>query len=93
MGFPSIYGGAGTELHHQIIVWCQMGVEVHLIPSWPATTEALYPEMVERGVHVHNPGEFELLKSDDAILGFCNAEFLDVDALPEIRIFFFIASY
>ena len=83
LGFPSIYGGAGTELHHQIIVWRQMDVEVHLIPSWPAMTEALYPEMIERGVHVHNPGEFELLEPSDPILGFCNAEFLE--ALPEIR--------
>lgn len=32
-GFPSLYGGAGTELHHQIIVWCEMGMEVHLIPT------------------------------------------------------------
>lgn len=32
-GFPSLYGGAGTELHHQIIVWREMGMEVHLIPA------------------------------------------------------------
>ena len=33
IGFPSLYGGAGTELYHQIKVWKQMGVEMHLIPT------------------------------------------------------------
>ena len=30
-GFPSLYGGAGTELHHQIIVWRKLGMEVFLL--------------------------------------------------------------
>lgn len=54
-GFPSLYGGAGTELHHQIIVWCKMGVEVHLIPSWDYHGEPLYNEMVSLGVIMHAP--------------------------------------
>ena len=83
LGFPSFYGGAGTELHHQIIAWQHMGLEIHIIPSWPAQNEPLFPEMLERGVHIHSPGDFHLLRADDPILGFCNAEFLD--ALPEIR--------
>lgn len=33
IGFPSLYGGAGAELYHQIKVWKQMGVEMHLIPT------------------------------------------------------------
>jgi hypothetical protein len=41
LGFPSAYGGAGTELHHQIIAWRHMGLEIHLIPSWPSAGEAL----------------------------------------------------
>jgi hypothetical protein len=85
VGFPSTYGGAGTELHHQIIAWRSMDVEVHLIPSWPAETEGLYEEMIKMGVHVHGPGSFEQLRPTDPVLGFCNAEFLD--ALPEIREF------
>lgn len=52
-GFPSLYGGAGTELHHQIIVWRKMGVEVHLIPSWDYHGEPLYNEMVSLGVIMH----------------------------------------
>jgi len=83
LGFPGAYGGAGTELHHQIIAWVAMGLEVHLIPSWPAKGEPLYREMVERGVKVHQPGEFHHLTPEDPILGFCNAEFLE--ALPQIR--------
>jgi hypothetical protein len=82
-GFPGLYGGAGTELHHQILVWLHLGLEVHLIPSWPAFTEPLYPEMIERGVVVHNPNDFSALNSGDPIFGFCNGEFLD--SLPVIR--------
>lgn len=45
-GFPSLYGGAGTELHHQIIVWKHMGIDVHLIPTNNGfENEALYLEM------------------------------------------------
>ena len=83
LGFPSAYGGAGTELHHQIIAWRHMGLEIHLIPSWPSAGEALYPEMLKRGVKVHRPGQFDLIQAEDPVLGFCNADFLE--ALPRIR--------
>ena len=33
IGFPSLYGGAGAELYHQIKVWRHMGVDIHLIPT------------------------------------------------------------
>jgi len=42
-GFHGLYGGAGTELHHQILAWRHMGVEVHLIP-----TNAGYPRELGR---------------------------------------------
>jgi hypothetical protein len=83
-GFPGLYGGAATELHHQITVWRQMGLEVHLIPTdagYPK--EPLYPEMLDRGVHVHPPGEWDAVNAGDPVLGFCNAEFLN--CLPEIH--------
>ena len=42
-GFPSLYGGAGTELHHQILVWLPMGIDVHIIPTNGGfENEALY---------------------------------------------------
>lgn len=82
-GFPGLYGGASTELHHQIIAWRQMGIEVHLIPNWPACGEPLYPEMLERGVVIHEPNDFSVLEAGDPIFGFCSGEFLQ--SLPEIR--------
>lgn len=84
-GFPSLYGGAGTELHHQILAWLHMGVEVHLIPSWDCHGEALYGEMVSLGVRLHAPLDWSCLQPGDPVLGFCNAEFLN--ALPQIRRF------
>ena len=82
-GFPSLYGGAGTELHHQIIVWRKLGLQVHLIPSWECIREPLYEEMVRLGVIMHAPCDWECLRPGDPILSFCNADFLR--ALPEIR--------
>ena len=41
-GFPGLYAGANTELHHQIILWRAMGLQVHLIPGGPCRNEALY---------------------------------------------------
>lgn len=83
-GFPSLYGGAGTELHHQIIVWKYMGIDVHIIPTNNGfENEALYLEMLQRGVHIHAPSDWTVLNEDDAIISFCNGEFLE--NLPTIR--------
>ena len=73
-GFPSLYGGAGTELHHQIIVWRKMGVEVHLIPSWDYHGEPLYNEMVSLGVIMHAPADWSAVQPGDPVLGFCHAK-------------------
>lgn len=82
-GFPGLYGGAGTELHHQIIAWQHLGLKVHLIPTNEGfPREPLFEEMIRRGVKVHLPHDFRVLEPEDAILGFCNAEFLAM--LPEI---------
>lgn len=83
-GFPSLYGGAGTELHHQIIVWQHMGIDIHLIPTGDGfQNEALYLDMVKRGVHIHAPNDWTVLEEGDPIIGFCNGEFLE--NLPAIR--------
>lgn len=83
-GFPSLYGGAGTELHHQILVWKAMGLEVHLIPTGDGFYhEELYLELVRRGVVIHAPGDWSVLEPGDPVLGFCNGEFLE--SLPEIH--------
>jgi hypothetical protein len=83
-GFPGLYGGAATELHHQILAWRSMDLEVHIIAGdagYP--NEPLYPEMLQLGVKIHPPGAWDVLQPGDPILGFCNGEFLN--ALPEIR--------
>lgn len=83
-GFPSLYGGAGTELHHQILIWLKMGIEVHIIPTqMGAQYEALYPEMISLGVIIHAPNDWTCLEEGDPIMGFCNGEFLE--NIEEIR--------
>lgn len=84
LGFPGYYGGAGTELHHQIIVWRKMGMEVHLIPTgdWSGQ-ETMLLEMAALGVTVHARGDWTALEKEDVLISFCNAEFLY--SLPEIR--------
>jgi glycosyltransferase involved in cell wall biosynthesis len=77
-GFPSLYGGAGTELHHQIPIWQRLGCEVHIIPTnagYPR--EALYTELRANGVIIHEANEFSAIPRGAPIFGFCNAEFLD----------------
>lgn len=83
-GFPGLYGGAGTELHHQILAWRHMGMEVHLIPTSAGyPREPLYQEMLTLGVTIHAAHDWTPLQPEDALLGFCNADFLN--RLPEIR--------
>lgn len=81
-GFPHPYGGAGTELAHQIRVWQHMGVEVHLIPSW-GTLEPICTELIRSGVIIHEKDEWSVLTPEDPILCMCNPYFLDL--MPEIR--------
>ena len=82
-GFPGLYGGAATELHHQIILWRKLGVRVHLIPTDAGyRNEPLYRPMLERGVVVHEAHDFSTIRPGDPVLGFCNEVFLD--RLPEI---------
>lgn len=82
-GFPGFYGGAGTELHHQIIVWRMMGMDVHLIPTgtW-FQSEDMMLEMLRLGVVVHAPNDWSVIERGDPVMGFCNADFLS--NLPEI---------
>lgn len=83
-GFPGLYGGAGTELHHQILVWRRMGINVHLIPTnggWRG--EPLYHEMCELGVTIHEAADWSVIEAGDPVFGFCNKEFLL--ALEKIR--------
>jgi len=60
-----------------------MGIEVHLIPSNTGYQhEALYEEVVDRGVIVHEMNDWDAIKPSDPVFGFCNAEFLEqLDAI------------
>lgn len=83
-GFPGLYGGAATELHHQILVWLKLGLEVHLVPTNPGYLgEPLLPEMRQLGVTVHEANDFSAVTAEDPVMGFCSADFLNM--LPEIR--------
>jgi hypothetical protein len=84
-GFPSLYGGAGTELHHQIAIWQSLGMEVHIIPTNTGYKhEPLYPEMLATGVIVHEHNQFSSIECDAPVFGFCNSEFLEnVDFIRE----------
>lgn len=79
-----MYGGASTELHHQILVWLELGLQVHLIPNCPGyENEPLLPEMKSLGVEVHRCNQWDVLQPGDPVLGFCSGEFLT--NLDEIR--------
>ncbi|MEM6258480.1 MAG: glycosyltransferase [Planctomycetota bacterium] len=72
-----MYAGANTELHHQIILWRSMGLTVHLIPGDAGyRNEPLYPEMIERGVIIHEANQFDIITPGSPVLGFCNDRFL-----------------
>ena len=77
-GFPGLYAGANTELHHQIILWRKMGLSVHLIPGGEGyRQQTLYPEMIDLGVVVHDSKAFEAIPPGVPVLSFCNVDFLN----------------
>lgn len=77
IGFPGMYGGAGTELHHQIRAWSTMDIDLHIIPTNSGfMSEPLYGEMVKMGVKIHEPRDYSPVR-DDAVINFCSSEFLD----------------
>jgi glycosyltransferase involved in cell wall biosynthesis len=78
-GYPSVVGGADTELDHQIDLWRRYDVEVHLVPM-PAEPRGMRSSCDARGVHTHayDPTVFK----DKLVVSYCNDAFLK--ALPEI---------
>jgi len=84
IGFPGLYGGAATELHHQIKVWLETPeLKLHIIPTMTnAEKEPLYQEMVDHGILIHGCRNYEILTEDDAVINFCSKIFLQ--DLPEI---------
>lgn len=82
IGFPSKYGGADTELDHQITVWRAMGVDVHLIPTGEPDSGQLALGVAERGCTIHRARDWQKCQGMH-VISYCNGEFLS--HLPEIR--------
>ena len=80
LGFPGEYGGAGTELRHQIHLWVKAfpEIKINIIPTQQGfKNEPLYNEMINLGVSIHEkPLDFSIIKKDDALISFCSNDFL-----------------
>ena len=72
-GFPSLYGGADTELDHLIDLLRARDVEVHLVPMF-AADPAMRQSVVERGCRVHDYSDGVFAGA--TVVSFCNGEFL-----------------
>lgn len=72
-GFPSPYGGADTELDHQIALWRRHDVDVHLVPMFGADDHTR-ARMLARGCHIHAYRD-DIFRGK-RVVSFCNGEFL-----------------
>jgi hypothetical protein len=72
-GFPSPYGGADTELDHQIALWRRHDVEVHLVPMFGADAETRRRQLA-RGCHIHDYRD-DIFRGR-LVVSYCNGEFL-----------------
>ena len=83
IGYPSKLGGADTELDHQIHVWQELGLKVHVIHTGEIDANLKAMRLQEdRDCVVHPPREWSQVKGR-VVISYCNGEFLK--ALPEIR--------
>lgn len=84
IGFPSRLGGADTELDHQIRVWQELGLKVHLIHTGPLDDNLLAMRMEDRGCIIHTPCDWSACKGMH-VISYCNGDFLK--SLEAIRIY------
>lgn len=78
-GFPGLYAGASTELHHQFHAWSKIHeIDLAIIPqNHGYKNEPLYKEMLDLGVEITEPHQFARVKPEDAVINFCSDLFLD----------------
>ena len=76
IGYPSRVGGADTEVDHQIDVWLQLGVEVHVIPTGDVGGVAKGIMLLERGCIVHAPYDWKACRNMH-VISYCNGQFLE----------------
>ncbi|HVV82004.1 MAG TPA: hypothetical protein VHE35_02950 [Kofleriaceae bacterium] len=72
-GFPSAYGGADTELDHQIALWRRHDVDVHLVPMFGADP-AVAERQRARGCQLHAYRD-DIFRGQ-LVVSYCNGEFL-----------------
>jgi len=83
IGHPSRYGGADTELDHQIIVWQALGWVVHIIHTGPIDANLQSMGLAaDRGCIVHTPCDWSKTRGK-VVFSYCNGQFLS--SLAEIR--------
>ncbi len=75
IGYPSKYGGADTELDHQMTCWRAMGVEVHVIPTSEPDAAQLSLGVAERGCIVHKARDWSACQGMH-VISYCNGDFL-----------------
>jgi hypothetical protein len=73
-GFPSYYGGADTELDHNIDLFRRFGVEVNLVPMFGAEP-SMRASVIERGCRVHEYRDD--IFAGKVVISFCNGRFLE----------------
>jgi glycosyltransferase involved in cell wall biosynthesis len=73
-GFPSYYGGADTELDHNIDLFRRFGVEVNLVPMFGAET-SMRASVIERGCTIHEYRDD--IFAGKVVISFCNGRFLE----------------
>ncbi len=73
-GYPSYYGGADTELDHQIDLWLSHGVQVNLVPNHEPDP-AMRADVTARGAITHKfrPDIF----AGKVVVSYCNGGFLE----------------
>lgn len=70
-GSPSFVGGADTELHHQIVLWRNHNVDVHIVPNNPDAISAdMSKLMLNIGCKIeeYRPDIFK----DKVVVSYCN---------------------
>jgi hypothetical protein len=78
-GFPSLVGGADTELLHNIDLWRKKRVDVNLVPMFGYDENMKnYVQSLGCNVHEYNKNIF----SNKIVVSYCNGNFLE--KLPEI---------
>ena len=73
-GFPSYYGGADTELDHNIDLFRRFGVDVNLVPMFGCDLQ-MRASVIERGCRVHEYRDD--IFAGKLVASFCNGRFLE----------------